>query len=342
MDEPLRILALDRDADFLRNVSAALESGFFLHAADDLASAVEQLSRQRFSVMLLSLEGGGWDAAELCSRLARSHRLKPLEIVLTAAEFEEGALRRALTAGADDFLVKSAGHGEIRLRLKAAVVRLRQREKTHAERDFYRQAVQREEELSSRLLDKQMGLQETLAEVVQKKRGLENENRRLAAAARYDALSGLLNRQSLNARLELEARKAAEEDAPLCGVMMDIDRFKAINDSHGHLVGDEVIRVMGDALREVLRRGDFAGRYGGEEFFLILPGATLDVALLVAERVRNRINALRVALPEAQLAVTASIGVSPYRKGQSVAEWVGAADAAMYRAKQYGRNRIEA
>lgn len=342
MDEPLRVLVLDRDPAVLAAALQCLEPGFLGYSASDAASAFETASRMRISVAVIGIDADAYDARELCASLKRAYRYKPLEILLLCAKGEEDPIRGALAAGADDFMYKPLDHGEFRLRIASASLRLRSAEKNAAERDFYRKAVRQEEELSSKLLDRQMNLRETLADVVQKKRGLENQNKKLAAAARYDPLSGLLNRQSLNARLELELRKALEQDSSLCGVMLDIDRFKATNDSFGHLAGDEVLRAVGDAMRDALRKDDFAGRYGGEEFFVILPGTKLDTAIQVAERIRDRIELIRVAWTDAVITVSASLGVAEYRKGQALAEWVGDADAAMYRAKQLGRNRVEA
>ncbi|MBU0928797.1 MAG: GGDEF domain-containing protein, partial [Spirochaetes bacterium] len=169
----------------------------------------------------------------------------------------------------------------------------------------------------------------------------ERENTKLAAAARFDVLTGLLNRHSLNARLELELRRAEEEDLPLSGMMIDIDRFKSINDSFGHLVGDDVLRAVGDALRACLRREDFAGRYGGDEFFVILPGSGVEAALAIAGRIRTAIGDTDVAVAGARISATASIGVAQFEKGDNLADWVGRADTAMYRAKQLGRDRVE-
>mgnify|MGYP000987986329 CR=1 FL=1 len=99
--------------------------------------------------------------------------------------------------------------------------------------------------------------------------------------------------------------------------------------------------LVGDALRACLRKQDFAGRYGGEEFFVILPGSGLDAALAIAERIKTTIGAAQVDMAGAKVSVTASVGVAPYLHGDGLADWVGRADAAMYRAKQLGRNRVE-
>jgi diguanylate cyclase (GGDEF)-like protein len=124
--------------------------------------------------------------------------------------------------------------------------------------------------------------------------------------------------------------------------MIDLDRFKSINDSYGNLSGDEAIRAAGDAIRSCLRREDYAGRYGGEEFFVLLPGAELSVALAIAERIREFIATTPVKHDGKTFNVAASVGVAEYRRGEAPGEWVARSDSAMYRAKQLGRNRVEA
>ena len=116
---------------------------------------------------------------------------------------------------------------------------------------------------------------------------------------------------------------------------------RLINDSYGHVVGDEVLRVVGKALRKCLRREDYAGRYGGEEFFVILPGSLKQTASAVAERIRSSIEATFLEARDARISVTVSVGLAEYQKSEPVVDWVERADAAMYRAKQAGRNQIQ-
>ncbi len=335
------ILIVDDSEAFAAAVVEMLDGAFDARVAHSAREALEMAEDIRPKIVLLDVvlpDGEGYD---VCSSLKRAFQNQPMQIVLMSANYDANRMERILATGADDFIKKPFELLEFQLRLKAAQIRLRAQMKMMEEREFYRQAVRQEENLTIKLLDRQLGLKETLADLESKKVGLERENTKLATAARFDVLTGLLNRHSLNARLELELRRAIEEKAILAGMMIDIDEFKSVNDSFGHLVGDDVLRAVGDALRACLRREDFAGRYGGEEFFVILPGSGLEAALAIAERIRATIAAADVAVGGAKVSVTASIGVAPYAAGDAVADWVGKADAAMYRAKQAGRNRVE-
>ncbi|HWP34446.1 MAG TPA: diguanylate cyclase [Thermodesulfobacteriota bacterium] len=172
-------------------------------------------------------------------------------------------------------------------------------------------------------------------------------NERLEALATTDSLTGLLNRRAFLERVEQEWDRASRYGRPLAFVMVDLDRFKAINDTYGHQIGDAVLRTAATRLaRGVRASSDLVGRYGGEEFALFLPETTLAGALLAAERFRGIIAAAPFPVGEGipPIAVTASFGVSaaPHPKIASVADLIAAADRALYRAKAAGRNRVVA
>lgn len=158
-----------------------------------------------------------------------------------------------------------------------------------------------------------------------------------------DVLTGLPNRRRLEETLEREVTRALRFDAPLSVVMLDLDHFKRVNDTHGHRAGDAVLAAVGQVVAAELREVDAAGRYGGEELLLILPEATLDGARAAAERVRAAIAARAVQWDGRPLQVTASAGCATLMPGlaRSADELVRAADAALYRAKKAGRDRVE-
>ncbi|MEX0716115.1 MAG: GGDEF domain-containing protein [Planctomycetaceae bacterium] len=159
-----------------------------------------------------------------------------------------------------------------------------------------------------------------------------------------DPLTGLFNRRYLEEVLEQEARRAARQQAPLGVIMLDIDRFKQFNDTHGHAAGDELLREVGQLLREHLRQTDIACRFGGEEFTLILPGASLDVLRRRAERIRSAAEGIRLKFEGRTLAgVTLSLGIAEFPRHGSTGEAVlRAGDAALYQAKREGRDRVVA
>jgi diguanylate cyclase (GGDEF)-like protein len=148
--------------------------------------------------------------------------------------------------------------------------------------------------------------------------------------ARSDALTGLPNRRALDDQLPREMARALRSELPLCLAIIDIDHFKAYNDTHGHLAGDAILRDCAAAWDAQLRGEDTILRYGGEEFLVILPQCEPDDAAEIVER-------LRAATPGDQ---TCSAGLAMWRTGESVDEFVGRADAALYEAKEAGRNRL--
>jgi diguanylate cyclase (GGDEF)-like protein len=158
--------------------------------------------------------------------------------------------------------------------------------------------------------------------------------------ALVDGLTGLANRRAASDALHAEAARAERLETPLSVVLADLDEFKDVNDVHGHAVGDEVLRVFSEVLRETLRESDVAGRWGGEEFLLLLPGADEEGAVQLAERVRIELAARTVpSVPE--LRVTASFGVAEYAGETNTEQLVAAADGALYRAKRAGKDRVE-
>jgi diguanylate cyclase (GGDEF)-like protein len=152
--------------------------------------------------------------------------------------------------------------------------------------------------------------------------------RRVGRLARTDALTGVLNRRVWDEELPRELARAARTGQPLCVGLIDMDRFKAFNDQHGHQAGDRLLKAAGAAWWANLRKTDLLVRYGGEEFVVLLPDCALDDAMTIAER-------LRTALPEG----TCSIGVAEWAHGESADELLGRADQALYAAKAGGRNR---
>jgi diguanylate cyclase (GGDEF)-like protein len=160
--------------------------------------------------------------------------------------------------------------------------------------------------------------------------------------ATHDALSGLVNRRYALDLLERAIAASRRSGQPLALLLLDLDRFKRINDEHGHAIGDAVIRCTGDVLQAAVRENEVAARVGGEEFAVVLPATGVDAARQAAERIRQRIESARVALPDGrEVAVTTSIGLSMLQPGDRPESLLARADAALYRAKNLGRNRVE-
>ncbi len=170
---------------------------------------------------------------------------------------------------------------------------------------------------------------------------------RLVSDARTDSKTGLLNAATWERESAAEVVRAVRTQSPLAIAMLDIDKFKAINDTYGHLVGDQVLREIANTLNTLLRDYDLAGRFGGEEFSLLLPQTRAVDAFRIAERVRANIAGLSVIAPGVaggeRVQVTVSIGVAALDSGskRELSELVAAADAALYRAKAGGRDQVQ-
>lgn len=153
-----------------------------------------------------------------------------------------------------------------------------------------------------------------------------------------DPLTGLANRRHLDDRLTMELSRQVRYGQPLSVILTDIDRFKRVNDTYGHAVGDTVLKAFAHHLKESLRTSDFVARYGGEEFVLLQPNTMIDEAVALAERIREATKDIRFEQPE--LHMTASFGVTTALTGESMAEVLSRADEAMYQAKSNGRDRV--
>jgi diguanylate cyclase (GGDEF)-like protein/PAS domain S-box-containing protein len=163
--------------------------------------------------------------------------------------------------------------------------------------------------------------------------------------AMQDSLTGLLNRRAINEHAEAEWHRAVREKRPVCIVLIDLDNLKDVNDTHGHPMGDQVIVELARVIKMSRRQYDWAGRWGGDEFMLVLPGANLVEAQEVAERLRNSFATSEMVLSlEEEVRSYVSLGIACYPgRGEemSLEQLIALADQALYRAKQAGKNRVE-
>ncbi len=200
--------------------------------------------------------------------------------------------------------------------------------------DVTRSIVDENHELNERLTQSAGELEEARRKLDQAKR-----------ESRMDALTGLANRRMFDAELRRESHESNQEATPLSLIMIDVDHFKRFNDTFGHRVGDEVLRLLAKVLMQQIKGRDTAARYGGEEFALILPDTPIHGARTVAEQVRKTLAGRGLVNRETGESfgkVTVSAGVAIYRPGEPLDGFVHRADEALYRAKLAGRNRCEA
>ena len=183
------------------------------------------------------------------------------------------------------------------------------------------------------------GLKEAQNELSEAYALLALKSAELERASETDALTGLFNRRRLDQAFEYEIGRASRYGQPLSLILADIDRFKSVNDTHGHQVGDLVLQEVAEILRQGMRSVDTVGRWGDEEFLIVCPDTDLDGAAALADKLRGTIAGNLRALAPGQ--TTSSFGVAQYRDGDSMEDLVARADAALYRAKAGGRNRVE-
>lgn len=165
--------------------------------------------------------------------------------------------------------------------------------------------------------------------------------RREVEAAKRDALTGLYTRRYINERLPGLISSHRRNRMPLSIALLDLDHFKKVNDTYGHVQGDSVLFAVAEAMRACIRGADIAVRYGGEEFAVVLPGASSEVAARIAERIRSAIATLTFPGTEPLLTSTASIGVATIMHTEEVEAWFERADQALYAAKAAGRNQLK-
>jgi diguanylate cyclase (GGDEF)-like protein len=155
-----------------------------------------------------------------------------------------------------------------------------------------------------------------------------------------DPVTGIQNRAALNTAMDREISLAHRHSAPLSVIMVDIDSFKKVNDSYGHLAGDAVLRVLAECLSQCVRGGDIVFRYGGEEFTVLLSNTDQAGAKLLADRIRTAVEKLQIRYDCLDIGITASLGVASFAPGDSAEGLLKRADQALYQAKQSGRNRV--
>ncbi len=246
------------------------------------------------------------DGLQVCKNV-RNPDERPAEpyvyIILLTAKSQKTDMVTGLEAGADDYLTKPFDAQELRMRLRAG----------------------------RRILD-------LLDELVRAREIMREQ-------ARKDSLTQLCTRATvlelLKRELERSQRHSIDKNAPVSVVLADLDHFKHINDTYGHLAGDAVLREAARRMRDAIRPYDSIGRYGGEEFLLVLSNCDTSGAVAIAERLLQAVRKDTIVLAEGTVSVTLSAGVATSGIVQDPEILVGAADAALYRAKRGGRNRIE-
>jgi diguanylate cyclase (GGDEF)-like protein len=311
---PLRIVVANGNASKRRSTMALLgeSTEHTVYPSENgkatLALAMEVLPH----VIIADYDLPLLDGTELCQALRATDEGCRMHILMTSDEQGEEPLSRAYEAGADGYLPNALSARGLHTRLRAA----------------------------QRLAQLQTAWEKDRAQLRQIAAELAVANRRLANAALTDQLTGLPNRRSAMDQLAQAWSAASRSGSPLSVMVVDIDHFKHINDTHGHAAGDTVLREAAAILRTSARREDSVCRIGGEEFLVVCPNTDLKSAMLSAERLRANLGAKRMTIGETEKTLTISIGVASREPGTvDIDALVSIADQALYAAKEAGRNQ---
>ena len=306
--EPARVLIVDDHEDNVELLRARLEAwGYQADSAADGDEALCKVDENPPDLILLDVMMPKVDGIEVARRVKNNSSLPFIPIIMQTALDTTESKVEGLEAGADDYITKPIDFAELKARVNS-MLRIKR-------------------------------LQDALEE---RERQLLEANERLRHMSQTDALTGLDNRRHLEERLDEMFEHARRLREPFACVMCDLDRFKSVNDTYGHQAGDAVLKQFARILRNEVREIDRAGRFGGEEFMLLLPGTVLDAAVTFAERVRKQVEAHTFTFDGTSICRTASFGVSawPHPRIANSDVLVRAADDALYVAKETGRNKV--
>lgn len=295
----------------LREALAGLPSIGEIVEAVDGVDGLALLAHTTVDLILTDITMPRLDGFKFLSAVRSTPRFHDVMVIMLSSHGESVDKVRGLTLGANDYVTKPFEPAELLARVTVML--------------------------------KMKDLQE---ELQRKATALERANRELEQLANQDGLTGLPNRRSFFKRLEIEFNRSWRFGNSLSLLMLDIDHFKNFNDRYGHQAGDEALRAVGAALAGGIRHYDCIGRYGGEEFICFLPETVPTDALVVAERLRQRVAAVRVAVVgdgglAGDVGMTVSVGIAtwPDSPAECSDDLVAAADRALYQAKAAGRDR---
>ncbi|MGQ9648954.1 MAG: HDOD domain-containing protein [Phycisphaerae bacterium] len=312
--DPLRILVVEDDPDQLVLLTKCLsEAGYRVMTASNGAEAIAVDLAHAPQMVITDYQMPGMDGLELCRRLRAQEAADLVYIIMLTGYLDRGQMLEALNAGADDVLSKPYGREELLARVRAG-----------------RRVVHLKASLAARAL-----------EVSARNVKLSAYNDKLQIMASQDELTGLYNRREAMLSLAENWALSLRQNSPLSCVMVDIDRFKRINDTYGHRTGDLVLVETANRLRSTVRAGEKLCRFGGEEFLIICPGSSAQASRRLAERLRKTVASSPVKASGNRCNVTVSLGVAERDEEMTSADdLIAAADAALYAAKRAGRNRV--
>ncbi|HEX8275059.1 MAG TPA: diguanylate cyclase [Longimicrobiaceae bacterium] len=313
--EETRILVVDDHPDNVEIIDARLSSrGYQIETASNGEEALARVHANPPHLILCDVMMPVMDGYEVSRRVKNDESLPYIPIILVTARDSTADKVEGLEAGADDYLTKPINFPELEARVRS-MLRIKR--------------LQDELDLKNRELERT-------------NQELEVANRKLRKLSITDGLTELFNHRHVHELLHEEFERSRRSGEPLAVVMIDLDRFKAVNDTYGHPTGDVILYETARIIRETAREIDMVGRYGGEEFIAILPNTAEDEASTFAERVRAGVEGYVFRDEANEVRMTASSGVAsfPGPDSDTPEALLKRADEALYVAKESGRNRV--
>ncbi len=315
-----KVLFVDDDDNTLKFYDKILGKQFELTTARTGEEGLEKIhSEGPFAVVVSDMNMPGMDGIHFLSEVTD---IAPdvVQIMLTACTDIESAIEVVNEGNIYRFFIKPAPPAKLADSINDAI---------------HQHHLKTLEQKLNYMLRQEIKLREKI------ENDLRDANSKLELLAREDPLTKLHNRRYLLELFENEFERSKRYGLVTSILMIDIDFFKKINDTYGHLIGDEVLRKMADCIRNNLRKSDISGRFGGEEFLIVLPETTIENAFIAAEKLRKSVSELQFSSGDKTFSITCSIGIAKSAEDISdITTLIGYADQALYVAKDLGRNRV--
>ena len=301
-----KVVAVDDSPIALKKFEQTLkEHGYEFRPVQDPNKAIETVMEFHPDLILMDQNMPDISGFDLTKMILSQRGMERIKIVMVTSDQKKETVIKALECGVVDFLTKPFDDEILLARMK-----------THIS--------------NKKLFD-------DLARAYEQ---MEKLNQKLEILSTTDAMTGMCNHRRFVEALMSEMGKGEASGAPLAMVILDVDHFKNINDTHGHLAGDDALRALARLVIDQVGSHGLTARYGGEEFAIILPGKTLEEAADLAEKLRKTVETASLGPEGAKISATISLGATAWRKGMTVDQFISAADKALYISKTEGRNRL--
>jgi diguanylate cyclase (GGDEF)-like protein len=307
------IVIVDDMPDNLRLLAGILKDwGYKVRPAPNATRALATIQKEPPALILLDIMMPDMDGYEVCRQLKADQRTSDIPIIFLSALNEVFDKVKAFKAGGVDFITKPFQVEEVLARVRTHLI-IRAQQEALAKKN----------------------------QELEKKNSLITEQaKKLEQLATKDHLTGLSNRRDFQDKTNREVERVKRNQKPFAMIMIDIDHFKQVNDTHGHDFGDKVLAAVGHGLEKMLRAQDIVARWGGEEFIALLPETDADGAQHVAEKIRKEIAAGRHHLEDISISITVTMGIAMFDGFGSLEDCIKKADHALYVGKKEGRNRV--